>query len=138
MDTTELTIETGDRPVAVDITDDVASFCRGKGDGLLSVFVPHATAGIAMFETGAGSEEDLLSALDDLLPARSGRWRHQHGSAGHGRDHGVPAFVSPSITIPVEGGRMVLGTWQSVVLVDTNMDNPVRRVRLSFIHADGH
>lgn len=133
MESIELSIETGNRPVTVDITGEVADFCRGKGDGLVSVFVPHATAGIAMFETGAGSEADLLSALDDILPARQGRWRHEHGSPGHGRDHLVPAFISPSVTIPVDDGHIVLGTWQSIVLVDTNVDNPTRRVRLSFV-----
>lgn len=133
MDTFELTIQTGHRPVTVDITAEVADFCRVRGDGLVSVFIPHATAGIAIFETGAGSDHDVLSALDELLPADPGRWRHEHGTSGHGRDHVLPAFVSPSITVPVHDGRMMLGTWQSVVLVDTNPDNPTRKIRLSFI-----
>ena len=117
----------------VDITAEVAGFAQGRGDGLLSVFVPHATAGVAIIETGAGSDNDLLAAIAALLPATDGRWRHNHGSAGHGRDHVLPAFISPSITIPVVDGVLALGTWQSVVLVDTNIDNPTRRVRLSFI-----
>lgn len=117
----------------VDITADVAGFAQGRGDGLLSVFVPHATAGVAIIETGAGSDNDLLGALEELLPATEGRWGHDHGSPGHGRDHVLPAFISPSVTIPVIGGRPALGTWQSVVLVDTNVDNQTRRVLLSFI-----
>lgn len=117
----------------VDITADVTRFAQGRGDGLLSMFVPHATAGVAIIETGAGSDTDLLAAIDELLPAAQGRWRHDHGSPGHGRDHVLPAFVSPSITIPVVNGHPELGTWQSVVLVDTNVDNHTRRVRLSFI-----
>ena len=133
MDTEELVVTTGGRPAVVDITGDLARFASGRGDGLLSVFVPHATAGIAVIETGAGSDIDLLAALDQLLPATQGSWRHDHGSPGHGRDHVLPAFVSPSITIPVVNGQPALGTWQSVVLVDTNIDNRSRRVRLSFI-----
>ena len=117
----------------VDITADVAGFAQGLGDGLLSVFVPHATAGVAIIETGAGSDNDLLGALEELLPATEGLWGHDHGSPGHGRDHVLPAFISPSVTIPVIGGRPALGTWQSVVVVDTNVDNQTRRVRLSFI-----
>ena len=133
MDTEELVVETGDRPAAVDISADLTRFASGRGDGLLSVFVPHATAGLAIIETGAGSDQDLLTAIDELLPAERGRWHHEHGSPGHGRDHVLPAFVSPSVTIPVMAGRMTLGTWQSVVLVDTNVDNRTRKVRLSFI-----
>ena len=133
MDTEELVVETGDRPAAVDISADLARFAAGQGDGLLSVFVPHATAGLAIIETGAGSDQDLLTAIDQLLPAERGRWHHEHGSPGHGRDHVLPAFVSPSVTIPVVAGRMTLGTWQSVVLVDTNVDNQTRKVRLSFV-----
>ncbi len=117
----------------VDITAEAVAFCSDKGDGLLSVFVPHATAGLAVVETGAGTEADLLRAIDDLLPAEEGRWRHAHGSPGHGRDHVLPAFISPSLTIPVVEGRLTLGTWQSIVVVDTNVDNPNRRVRLSFV-----
>lgn len=116
----------------VDITDAAARFAAGRGDGLLHVFVPHATAGVALIETGAGSDEDLLQAMDDLLPA-DGRWRHRHGSAGHGRDHVLPAFVAPYASIPVFDGRMALGTWQSICLVDPNGDNPTRQVRFSFL-----
>jgi secondary thiamine-phosphate synthase enzyme len=117
----------------VDITGRCASFVADLGDGLLNVFVPHATAGVAVFELGAGSEADVVRALDDLLPAEEGRWRHRHGSPGHGRDHVLPAFVAPSVVVPVVGGRLMLGTWQSVALVDPNGDNPDREVRLSFV-----
>ena len=127
-----LTVRTGGRPVVRDITEECASFVHGAGDGLLHVFVPHATAGLALIETGAGSDDDLLAALDELLPP-DGRWRHRHGSPGHGRDHVLPAFVPPYATLPVVGGRLQLGTWQSVCLVDTNGDNPTRQVRLSFL-----
>jgi secondary thiamine-phosphate synthase enzyme len=127
-----LTIRTGGRPVVRDITGECAEFVAGEQDGLLHVFVPHATAGLAIIETGAGSDDDLLAALDDLLPA-DGRWRHRHGSPGHGRDHVLPAFLPPYATLPVVGGRLQLGTWQSVCLVDTNGDNPTRQVRLSFL-----
>ena len=133
MESIELRIATGSESTTVDLTSEVAGFCADKGDGLVSVFVPHATAGVAILETGAGSDADVLQAVDDLLPAEAGRWRHEHGTPGHGRDHVLPAFISPSIVVPVEEGRMLLGTWQSVVLVDTNVDNPVRRVRLSFL-----
>lgn len=135
MDTTEITLNTGHGITTVDITPHVTDFCRSRGDGLVSVFVPHATAGIALFETGAGTDSDVLKAIDSLMPADPGEWRHEHGTPGHGRDHVVPAFISPSLTIPVEDGRMMLGTWQSVVLVDTNVDNPTRKVRLSFLPA---
>ena len=127
-----LTIRTGGQPVVRDITGDCAEFVAGERDGLLHVFVPHATAGLAILETGAGSDEDLLAAIDELLPA-DGRWRHRHGSPGHGRDHVLPAFVPPYATVPVVGGRLELGTWQSICLVDTNGDNPNRQVRLSFL-----
>lgn len=127
-----LTIHTGNRPAAVDVTGAAEDFCRDQGDGLLSVFVPHATAGIAILETGAGSDEDLLALLEELLP-RDDRWRHRHGSAGHGADHVLPALVAPSITVPVVDGRPALGTWQSIVLVDTNVDNPTRELRLTFL-----
>ncbi|HEV7205019.1 MAG TPA: secondary thiamine-phosphate synthase enzyme YjbQ [Jatrophihabitans sp.] len=127
-----LDIRTGGRPRIHDLSDDCARFVRDEGDGLLSVFVPHATAGLAILETGAGSDDDLLDALDSVLP-RDDRWRHRHGSAGHGRDHVLPAFIAPSITVPVVGGRLTLGTWQSICLVDTNVDNAVRTVRLSFL-----
>jgi secondary thiamine-phosphate synthase enzyme len=127
-----LSIRTGGRPTVHDLTDDCAGFVRGGGDGLLNVFVPHATAGLAIIETGAGSDDDLLDALDSVLP-RDGRWSHRHGSPGHGRDHVLPAFIAPSLVVPVVEGRMQLGTWQSVCLVDTNVDNAVREVRLSFV-----
>jgi secondary thiamine-phosphate synthase enzyme len=132
MESTELTVRTGARPAVVDITAEVTGFCRDRGDGLVSVFVPHATAGIAIIEAGADSEDDLLAAVGAILP-RDDRWRHRHGSAGHGADHLLPAIIAPSITVPVLGGRPALGTWQSIVLVDTNGDNPQRRVRLSFL-----
>ena len=132
MDTRVLAIRTGGAASALDITDRVAAFVRGKGDGLVSVFVPHATAGIAVFETGAGSDRDLIRHLDELFP-RDSRWLHRHGSPGHGADHVIPAFVSPSVVIPVVDGVMTLGTWQSVVLVDSNRDNYDRSVRVSFL-----
>ena len=116
----------------VDLTDECAEFVRVEGDGLLHVFVPHATAGIAIIETGAGSDEDLLRAIDDVLPTDD-RWRHRHGSPGHGRDHVMPAFVAPYATLPVVEGRIALGTWQSICLVDPNGDNPTRQIRLSFL-----
>jgi secondary thiamine-phosphate synthase enzyme len=125
-------VRTGGRATVHDLTEQCAAFVAGERDGLLSVFVPHATAGLAIIETGAGSDGDLLVALDSLLP-RDDRWLHRHGSAGHGRDHVLPAFVAPSITVPVLRGRMQLGTWQSVCLVDTNIDNAERAVRLSFL-----
>jgi secondary thiamine-phosphate synthase enzyme len=127
-----LTIRTGSSPVVRDITAECAAFVAGEQDGLLHVFVPHATAGLAVIETGAGSDDDLLTALDALLPTDD-RWRHRHGSPGHGRDHVMPAFVPPYATLPVLGGRIQLGTWQSVCLVDPNGDNPTRTVRLSFL-----
>jgi secondary thiamine-phosphate synthase enzyme len=127
-----LTIRTGGRPVVRDITAECADFVRSERDGLLHVFVPHATAGLAIIETGAGSDDDLLTALDELLPTDD-RWRHRHGSRGHGRDHVLPAFIPPYATLPVLGGRIALGTWQSVCLVDPNGDNPERQVRLSFL-----
>ena len=125
-------VSTGSLPCVRDLTGECAAFVSGEGDGLLNVFVPHATAGVAVLETGAGSDDDLLAALDALLPPDD-RWRHRHGSRGHGRDHVLPAFVSPSVVVPVVGGVMALGTWQSVVLVDPNGDNPHREVRLSFV-----
>lgn len=123
---------TGDQQVVLDLTDDCADVVRAEQDGLLHVFVPHATAGIAIIETGAGSDDDLLAALEDLLPADD-RWRHHHGSPGHGRTHVMPALLAPYATVPVIGGRLALGTWQSVCLVDLNVDNPVRTVRFSFL-----
>ncbi|MCP2179280.1 YjbQ family protein [Prauserella alba] len=136
MHSTEIEIRTGGSAVVADLTREAERFLAdvpdGAGDGLLHVWVPHATAGLAVLETGAGSDDDLLAALDDLLP-RDDRWRHHHGSHGHGRDHVLPAFLPPYATVPVFGGALALGTWQSVCLVDTNVDNAVRRVRLSFL-----
>ena len=132
METTLLTVRTGSREVVHDLTPDCRSFASGRGDGLLHVFVPHATAGVAVLELGAGSDDDLLAALRDLLPADD-RWRHRHGSAGHGRSHVLPALVPPYATVPVLRGELALGTWQSVALVDLNVDNAVRQVRLSFL-----
>ncbi len=127
-------IRTGGSERVVDLGGEIDGFLRsvGAGDGLLHVWVPHATAGLAVIETGAGSDTDLLAALQDLLPADD-RWRHRHGSPGHGRDHVLPAFIAPSMSVPVLGGRPALGTWQSICLVDTNTDNPDRSVRLSFL-----
>jgi secondary thiamine-phosphate synthase enzyme len=127
-----VTVVTGSTPTVTDVTAQAAAFVRGRGDGLLHVFVPHATAGVAIIETGAGSDADLLDALDDVLPAAD-RWRHRHGSPGHGRDHVMPAFVAPYATVPVLDGQLALGTWQSICLVDPNGDNPTRLVRLSFL-----
>jgi secondary thiamine-phosphate synthase enzyme len=133
VDTDLLEIDTTRRRI-VDLTDAVRSFCSSQRDGLCNVFVPHATAGVAIIETGAGSDDDLLDTLERLLP-RDDRYRHAHGAPGHGADHVLPALVSPSVTVPVQGGKPLLGTWQSVVLVDLNSDNPHRKVRLSFIGA---
>ena len=127
-----LSVRTGSQDVVHDLTRECSAFVRDEADGLLHVFVPHATAGIAILETGAGSDDDLLAALDDLLPADD-RWRHQHGSPGHGRSHVMPALVPPYATVPVLAGRLALGTWQSICLVDLNVDNPDREVRLSFL-----
>lgn len=132
METVVLRVPTGGPATVVDLTAQVDGFCKDKGAGLLSVFVPHATAGVAIIETGGGSEDDLLALLESLVP-HDERWRHRHGSVGHGADHVLPALVSPSIVIPVIDGRPALGTWQSIVLVDTNRDNPERQVRLSFV-----
>ncbi|MEU2395980.1 YjbQ family protein [Streptomyces sp. NPDC007369] len=130
-----LDLATGRSETVTDLTRHcerfLAEVAAGR-DGLLNVFVPHATAGVAVIETGAGSDDDLLAALHTLLPADD-RWQHRHGSPGHGRDHVLPAFVPPHATLPVLGGRLQLGTWQSVCLVDTNKDNPDRQVRLSFL-----
>jgi secondary thiamine-phosphate synthase enzyme len=131
MDSKVLEVDTSSREI-IDITDEASSFCRARGDGLLHVFAPHATAGVALMETGSGSEADLLTALDRLLP-RDVEYQHAHGSRGHGADHLLPVLVSPSLTVPVAGGALLLGTWQRIVLVDLNGDNPVRRVRLSFV-----
>ena len=131
METTELSLDTAGAPVT-DLTGRVAEFCRDRGDGLVHVFAPHATAGLALMETGSGSEADLEQLLGDLLP-RDDRWRHSHGSPGHGADHLLPVLVSPSLSVPVQGGELLLGTWQSIVLVDLNEDNARRKVRLSFL-----
>ena len=134
MHTTELTLDTGRAPGLVDLTDACVRFLAeaDASDGLLTVFVPHATAGVVVVELGAGSDADLLEALERLLP-HDERWRHRHGAPGHGADHVLPLLVSPSLSVPVIGGRMTLGTWQSIALVDTNGDNPRRAVRLSFL-----
>ena len=131
MNTEVLELDTSRRRI-LDLTAEVREFCAGMGDGLCNVFVPHATAGVAVIETGAGSDEDLLDALERLLP-RDDRYRHAHGSPGHGADHVLPGLVSPSVTVPVGAGEPLLGTWQSIVLVDLNRDNPQRSVRLSFV-----
>ncbi|EID53214.1 secondary thiamine-phosphate synthase enzyme YjbQ [Saccharomonospora xinjiangensis] len=134
MYSTEIEVQTGSQAVVRDLTGEVRRFLSEAGarDGLLHVWVPHATAGLAVIETGSGSDDDLLAALDDLLP-RDERWRHRHGSHGHGRDHVLPAFLPPYATVPVLDGSAALGTWQSLCLVDTNIDNPTRRVRLSYL-----
>ena len=129
--TTEIAVDTSHRQI-VDVTDEVEEACRGRGSGLLSVFVPHATAGVAVMETGSGSEPDLVELLNRLLP-RDDRYRHRHGALGHGADHVLPALVSPSLVVPVGDGRPLLGTWQRVVLVDLNADNRRRRVLLTFL-----
>lgn len=131
MHTEVLDVDTSRRRT-VDLTDAVRAFCADRGDGLCNVFVPHATAGVAIIETGAGSDDDLVDTLERLLP-RDDRYRHSHGAPGHGADHVLPGIVSPSVTVPVQGGKPLLGTWQSVVLVDLNRDNPRRSVRLSFV-----
>ncbi len=133
MRTTEIEVDTSVRRL-VDLTADLDRFCAGQGDGLVNVLAPHATAGLAVMETGAGSEGDLLGALERLLP-RDDRYDHAHGSPGHGADHVLPAIVSPSVTLPVLNGRVGFGTWQSLVLVDLNEDNPRRQVRFSFLPA---
>lgn len=130
MDTELREYRTGSRLIT-DLTGDIGRFLAGRGDGLLNVFVPHATAGLAVIELHAGSEEDLAATIDRLLPAED-IYRHRHGSRGHGRDHVLPAFLAPVLTFPVVRGAIPLGTWQSIVLVDPNRDNPDRSVRLSF------
>jgi secondary thiamine-phosphate synthase enzyme len=132
MKTTELSIRTGSEASLTDLTAACARFVEGEGDGLLNVFVPHATAGLVVVELGAGSDVDLLAALDRLLP-RDDRWVHRHGSPGHGADHVLPLLAGPSLTIPVVEGRLALGTWQSIALLDPNRDNQARTVRLSFL-----
>lgn len=131
MDSTEIDVVTASQLVT-ELTGALVEFCAGRGDGLVNVFVPHATAGLALMETGSGSEADLAAAIDALLPPER-RYRHAHGSPGHGRDHLLPVWVSPSLTLPVLGGRPALGTWQRLVLIDTNGDNPRRRARFSFV-----
>jgi secondary thiamine-phosphate synthase enzyme len=132
MDSRTLRVRTGGQEVVRDLTRECQDFVSSYGDGLLHVFVPHATAGLAIIETGAGSDDDLLTALSDLLPADD-RWRHRHGSPGHGRSHVLPALVPPYASVPVDAGRLALGTWQSICLVDLNVDNAEREVRLSFL-----
>jgi len=132
MESTVFEVHTGSRPVIVDLTSEIDEFCTGRGDGLVNVFAPHATCGVAVIETGAGSDGDLLAAIDRILP-RDDRWQHSHGSPGHGADHVLPALVSPSVTLPVVDGSIALGAWQSVVLVDLNRDNESRKVRFSFL-----
>ncbi len=132
MKTETINVRTGSTRGTFDITAEAAAFVRGEGDGILSVFVPHATAGIAIIETGAGSDDDFMDTVDELLP-RVDRYRHRHGSPGHGADHVLPGFVSPSTVVPVISGGLALGTWQSIVLVDPNADNQNRTVRFSFM-----
>lgn len=128
-------VRTGHRESVHDITAECVRFAAGAadgGDGLLHVFVPHATAGLALMELGSASDRDLLAVLGEFLPADD-RWQHAHGSRGHGRSHVLPAFVTPFLVVPVLAGRLALGTWQSVALIDLNVDNPDRGVRLSFL-----
>jgi len=133
MRTVEIDVDTSRRRM-VDLTMELERFCAEEGDGLVNIFVPHATAGLALMEVGSNSDFDLLATLERLLP-RDSRYQHAHGSSGHGADHLLPVLVSPSVTIPVLGGRIALGTWQSLVLVDLNVDNPLRQVRFSFLSA---
>jgi len=130
----EISVETPRRPALVDLTGACVTFLRdiAASDGLLTVFVPHATAGIVVVELGAGSDDDLLATLERLVP-RDDRWQHRHGSPGHGADHVLPLLAAPSLIVPVTGGRMGLGTWQSIALLDPNADNPGRTVHLSFM-----
>jgi len=132
MKTAELTVQTARRRGLFDLTALCERFVASEGDGLLTVFVPHATAGVMIIELGAGSDPDLMATLDRLLP-RDDRWVHRHGSAGHGADHLVPIVAAPSVTVPVVGGRLTLGTWQSIALLDPNQDNAARTVRLAFL-----
>lgn len=133
MDTTTFTVRTGDRFAVADLTDQIAEWVRGRGDGLCHLLAPHATAGLGLMETGSGSEEDARTVLRGMLPADDEAYRHRHGSAGHGGDHVLPLFISPSLTLPVVRGELVLGTWQSVVLVDPNVDNDQRQIHASFV-----
>ena len=132
METRVITVDTSERK-CVNLTPEMEAFVEGRGDGLVSAFAPHSTVGIAILELGSESDADLEAALGRLLPRDDALYRHAHGATGHGADHLVPALISPSLTVPVVGGQLALGTWQSVVLVDLNVDNPVRQVRLSFI-----
>lgn len=132
MDHTSFEVRTGSRFAVVDLTERVTGWLAGRGDGLCTVLAPHATAGIALLETGAGTEQDAETALADLLP-RDDRWVHRHGSPGHGADHVLPLVVAPTVTLPVRAGRPLLGTWQSIVLVDPNVDNPTRTVHVTFL-----
>jgi secondary thiamine-phosphate synthase enzyme len=133
MKTVTINLRTGEKKVVVDITGQAVSFVAGEGDGLLNVFVPHATAGVAIIETGAGSDTDLLDSIDRILPPDEDLYRHRHGSPGHGADHVLPAWIASSIVVPVIDGELALGTWQSIVLVDPNRDNPIRTVRFSLL-----
>jgi len=137
MKTVTITVTTGNEKIIVDITAQATSFVAGERDGLLNVFVPHATAGVAIIETGAGSDADLLDSIDRLFPPEDGLYRHRHGSPGHGADHVLPAWIAPSIVVPVVDGQLALGTWQSIVLVDPNRDNSTRTVRLSMLRSSG-
>lgn len=131
----ELEVRTGRDRGFTDLTPACARFAAdasGGGDGLLSVFIPHSTAGLVVLELGAGSEADATQALDRLLP-RDDRWSHRHGAPGHGADHVLPLLASPSLTVPVLAGQLTLGTWQSITLLDPNEDSATRRVRLSFL-----
>jgi len=132
--TKRITVETGHERRIVDLTREVEAFVKSEDDGLLNIFLPHATAGLVLLELGSGSESDLFDRLDELLP-REDIYSHRHGAKGHGADHLLPAFVSPSLTVPVVGGKAVLGTWQSIALVDTNVDNPRREVLFTFIES---
>ena len=132
MKTEILEVHTGPERGVVDLTHQAADFVRSEGDGLLNIFVPHATAGIAIIETGAGSDHDLMDIIDEIVP-RADRYRHRHGSVGHGADHVIPGIVAPSAVVPVVDGSLALGTWQSILLVDPNADNPSRKVRFSFV-----
>lgn len=133
MDTTTLSVRTERGFTCVDLTRQIDAWVAGKGDGLCNIFAPHATAGLALLETGSGTEADAEATLERLLPRDDSLWTHRHGSPGHGADHVVPLLVAPTLTVPVLGGRLALGTWQSVVLVDPNRDNPDRTIRLSFV-----
>lgn len=133
MKTTVLAVYTGHTAGTFDLTPQISEFVAGEGDGLVNVFVPHATAGIAIIESGAGSDHDLIDRIDGVLPRTTGLYQHQHGAQGHGADHVLPAIIAPTASIPVIGGELALGVWQSVLLVDTNVDNPNRQVRLSFL-----